>query len=467
MDFDADVVVVGGGIAGLVSTLRSLEYSENVVLLEKAPTLGGTLPVTGGTFAVEKNKDPAIDVFEPVETGIEWLRDHGISVNDPDDRWLTDDAERIGRIDTLQFIDEMAALIEENGGEIHRETAFKRLKLDDEDEISGVVAHNENGKFEINAASVILATGGFSGNADLIEQYFPHSNIWNGRHPWSTGEGFIAARNIGAKTTRGLSNALGGVRPAPPAQITDDNRRDTSTVYRDQTVILNADGIRFTDESKAVSGSTGLVSQFLNNVEEDGYLVLDHDIYESHTDQMAFSPKIGTLVEGARDAGAPVVEAETLEELGNGLDELGADGYQAVETIRTFNAAVRGESDERLRPPREDNRYAIDEPPFYAIAVQPTIVYIRGGLDINHNAEVVSQQRSTTGLEYVPTDMTQISIEPIPGLYAAGIEVGRSEDHSYYHLGLSLGLATGRTAGKHAAKRAKAKQGEQPPAGTS
>jgi len=461
MDLHADVVVAGGGMAGLVSALRALEEGAEVILLEKGPELGGTLPVTGGTFAVEKDKDPAIDVFEPVEEGIEWLREHGITVNDPDDRWLTDDAERIGRIDTLQFIDEMEALITEKGGEILTKTAFKRLKLDDDDEIAGVIAHNEEyGKFTIEAPSVILATGGFSGNADLIEQYFPHANVWNGRHPWSTGEGFIAAKDVGAKTTRGLSNALGGLRPAPPAQITDENRRDASTVYRDQAIILNSDGLRFTDESRSESGSTGLVTEFLNNVDGNGYLVLDQDLYESHTDQMAFGPQIGKLVEGARDAGAPVIEADSLGEFGKKLDEHGVDGRQAVQTIEAFNAAVRGESEERLRPPRKENRHPIDTPPFYAIAVQPSIVYVRGGLDINHNAQVVSQQRSSTGLEYIPTDMSQISFEPIPGLYAAGIEVGRAEDHGYYHLGLSLGLATGRTAGKHAVDRANRKRQE-------
>lgn len=461
MNVETDVVVCGGGMAGLVSTLRALENDVRVILLEKAPELGGTLPITGGTFAVETDKDPAIDVFEPVEDGIAWLREKGITVNDPDDRWLTDDAERIGRIDTLQCIDKMRELIVKNGGEILTSTAFKRLRRDDEDEIFGVVTHNdERGKFEIDAPSVILATGGFSGNADLIEQYFPNSDIWNGRHPWSTGEGFLAARDIGAKTTRGLSNALGGVRPASPAQITDDNRRSTSTVYRDQSIILNSNGLRFTDESENVSGTTGLVTEFLNNVDGDGYIVLDHDIYESHTDQMAFGPEIGELVEGARDAGAPVIEADSLEKLGTKLDEQGADGRQAAETIKEFNEAMYGKSEDRLRPPRTDNRYPVNEPPFYAIAVQPSIVYIRGGLDINHNAQVVSQERSTTGLEYVPTDMSQVSIEPIPGLYAAGIEVGRPRDHGYYHLGLSLGLATGRTAGEHAADRAKKKREE-------
>lgn len=455
MKSECDVVIAGSGMAGLVSAVRALEYTSDVVVLEKAHRLGGTLPVTAGTIVVERNHDPAIDVYEPIEDGLEWLEDKGIRLTDPDDRWLTDDAERVARIDPLEFIDHMEEIIRREGGEMYRNTAMRRLRTNDTDEITGVVAEREDeGRFTIDAPSVILATGGFSGNAELIERYFSSSNLWNSRHPWCTGDGFKAALDVGGRTTRGLSKALGGLRPAPPAQITEDNRRSATTVYRNKALILNERGERFTDESKHISGSTDLVQEALEHVDEQAYLVLDHDIYESHTTQVANEPKIGSLVDGARDLGAPVVKAESLEELGTELSDMGVNGDQAVHTIRAYNEAIQ-EDAVYLTPPREENRFPVDTPPFHAVAVEPSIVYIRGGLDINHNAQVIAEAPSTSNLKYQPDNMNFFSMEPLPGLYAAGIEVGRNTDHGYYHLGLSLGLTTGRVAGKHAVEHAR------------
>lgn len=453
MDREYDVIVVGSGMAGLVSAVRALEFTTDVLVLEKAHRLGGTLPVTAGTLVVEPEHEPVIDVYEPVEDGIEWLEELDIRLSEPDDRWLTDDAERIARIDPLAFIDHMETLIRDRGGDILRNTAMERITTGDLDEITGVIAHRDGeGTQHFRAPSVILATGGFSGNAELIERYFSSANLWNARHPWCTGDGFEAALDVGGRTTRGLSQALGGLRPAPPAHITEDNRRSATTVYRNKALILNERGERFTDESTHISGSTALVSECLDHIDSRGFLVLDHDVYESHTRQVANEPKIGSLVDGANKLGAPVAEADTLDELGEQLTDIGADGDQAIRTIRAFNDGIR--NDTHLSPPRKDNRFPMDTPPFYAVAVEPAIVYIRGGLDINHNAQVVSKSRSTSNLKYQPEGMNFFSMEPISGLYAAGIEVGRNADHGYYHLGLSLGLATGRTAGKHAAEYA-------------
>ena len=145
-------------------------------------------------------------------------------------------------------------------------------------------------------------------------------------------------------------------------------------------MLINEEGRRFTDGSKYISGSTDLLTKFLDNVEDTTYIVLDKSIYERHTGQVAFSPKIGDLVKGARDIGAPVIEADSLDALKNELDAEGVDGDQASATIEEFNRAMHGDADERLRPPREENRFTVDEPPFYAVAVQPTTSIFAAGL---------------------------------------------------------------------------------------
>lgn len=451
---DTDVIVAGSGAAGLVAAVRALEFDAEVVLLEKGHQLGGNAPITGGTIAVDPSKDPGVDAFEPVEEGIEWLEEQGVNLREPAHRWLSESIERIAQIDPPDFVDHMGGLIEEGGGEIMLETAFVDLLTDDQGAIRGAVAHNdERGEFEIEAPSVILATGGHVGNEELAQRYLGHTDFILNRHSWSTGDGFLAALDAGAKTTEGLGNPVGHSKPAPPAEISFEDIR-CDQMYETVAVAIDSDGNRFTDESKHQVGSITYINDFAEKVRGTAYLLIDSRIYNDRTGQLAEGPEVSYLVEYARDLGAPVGEAENLEELGAWLDKQGVDGEQAIATLEEFNDAVSVDAGETLDPPRSNSQQALDDPPFYAVGVQPGIVFFRGGLDVNHNAEVLSRPRSISSMGLAPMSMKEIRLEPIPGLYAVGIEAGRSENESYYYLGISLGLATGRIAGKHAAERA-------------
>ncbi len=450
---ETDVVVAGSGAAGLVSAVRALEQGADVILLEKGHQLGGNAPITGGTIAVDPSKDPDVDAFEPVEDGVAWLEAKGVTIRDPAHRWLSESIERIAQIDPPDFVEHMGDLIEDDGGTIMLETAFTDLVME-EGEVVGAVAHNEErGEFTIEAPNVILATGGFVGNEELVQRYLGHTDFIMNRHSYSTGDGYLAALEHGAKATEGLANPVGHSKPAPPAEISFEDIR-CDQMYETAAVALGPDGRRFTDESAHQVGSITYINDFVEEIEGTAYLVIDEDIYTSHTGQLAEGPEVSYLVEYARDLGAPVTEAESLEALGAWLDEQGAHGDQAVATIETFNEAVDADAGESLDPPRSANQEPIKTPPFYAVGVQPGIVFFRGGLDVNHNAEVLSRPRSISSMGLLPMSMKDIKLEPIPGLYAVGIEAGRSENESYYYLGLSLGLATGRIAGKHAAERA-------------
>lgn len=451
----ADVVVAGSGVAGLVTAVRALECDADVVLLEKAHQLGGNAPITGGTIAVDPSKEPAVDAYEPVETGIEWLEENGITIRDPENRWLSESVERIAQIDPVDFVDDMGELIEDGGGRIFLETAFVDLVTDDTGSIAGAVAHNdERGEFTIDAPNVVLATGGFIGNEELVQRYLGHTNFIMNRHSWSTGDGYLAALDKGAKTTEGLANPVGHSKPAPPAEISFEDIR-CDQMYETTAIAIDGDGNRFTDESAHQVGSITYINDFVEHVRDTGFLIIDEDIYSSTTGQLAGGPEVSYLVEYARDLGAPVIEAETMDELADALTEHEVNAARAIETIQAFNEAVSADEGERLDPPRTQNQDPIDTPPFYAVGVQPGIVFFRGGLDVNHNAEVLSRPRSISSMGLMPMSMKDIRLEPIPGLYAVGIEAGRSENESYYYLGISLGLATGRIAGKHAAERAK------------
>lgn len=449
-----DVVVVGSGLAGLVSAVRAMEHGAKVIVLEKGSRPGGTTIVSGGAFCARQDRDPRIAVHEPLENGVEWLEDLGVTVSDVEQRWtpLVETINCTKRIDPPDFVDHMVELIQSGEGELRLETPMKELVTDDQHEISGVVAHDPDGDvIEIDASSVILATGGYAGNEQLVEQFLPSdTDIWLRRDPWSTGDGFLAATEIGAKTTRGLDEPYGHSLAGPPARIALDDLRDASQYYETTSIAITDDGTRFTDESRVAIGSHGFLKDLVQKAGGRAFLVIDHAIYESTWPHIS----VKSRVEHARALGGPVIEADSLDELAEELEEHGVDGERATETVQTFNECITDGTTSDLDVPRSNRKIPMDTPPFYAIGVRAGISFFFGGLDVNENAQVLARTNSTSTVPLSPAGPGEISIEPIEGLYAAGVEVGREDGHGHYTAGLALGLASGRIAGKHAADRA-------------
>lgn len=446
-----DVVVVGSGMGGLVSALRALEHGGDVILLEKGDRPGGTTRVTGGYIAFDEEADPNIAPFEPVEEGLAWLRDRGVEVEELD-RWEHGESVTSQiRIDPPQFVERMTELIEQEGGELLLETPFEELTTDEQGDITGVLAYNqEEGRFRINAPSVILAAGGRSGNEQIVTDYYPNADLLLGRDPWSTGDGYLAAKDVGGKATGLMRSAIGVSRPAPPAEISFEEMR-CGQIYDTSSVALTTEGRRFTDETDTASQSDGFIQNYLERVEGEVFLVIDQEVYEN-TDR--YQSHVSDRLELARELGGVVLEANTLEDLCSQLSEHGVDGEQALDTLSEFNVAVSSESDMTLDPPRENYRDPLDTPPFYAVKVIPAILYFVGGLDVDEHSRVINRARSTSSMEYRAETDGELVKEPIHGLYATGVEVGKSSEDGYYGGGLSLGLVTGRVAGKHAAQRA-------------
>ncbi len=451
-DLETDVVVVGSGIAGLVATLRALERGADVTLLEKGHVLGGTTRVTGGYIAYDEEAEPNIEPFEPLDAGLEWLRGHGVEVEDLEHWEHGESVSSRTRIEPPQFVDRMEDRIRAEGGDIRLRTPFEQLRTNDRGEVTGVIAYDyDEGRFEIAAPCVILAAGGRSGNEQLVREHFPDADLLLGRDPWSTGDGYLAAKEVGGKATGNLGDPIGVTRPAPPAEIAFEDMR-CGQIYDTSSIAIDTDGVRFTDESNSEAQSDAFVQNYLDGVDGEAFLIFDRDIYENAE---RYQSAVKDRVELARELGGIVLEAETIEGLCDKLAEHGVDREQALATVRAFNAAVSGEADVELDPPRVDYREPMDSPPYYATKVVPAILYFVGGLDVDEHARVISRARSTSTLRYTPEHADEWHREPIEGLYAAGVEVGKDTEDGYYGGGLSLGLATGRIAGAHAAEYAK------------
>ena len=460
---DADVVVVGGGMAGLVSAARALDSgAERVVGLEKGHRLGGSMAFSGGaiwTFgSYEELRELAPDgkaelqklLADSLDGCFEWLAAQGVEFSE-----MQIDIPGDGRqIEPASFVETMRKAVEDAGGTVHLNTPMTRLRTDADGTVVGVTARDADGEtVDVDAGAVVLATGGFQGNERLVQQYITDDpdRLWLRSNPWSTGDGFEAAVDVGAKVTTGLDTFYGHNMAAPPAEFRPVHFREASQYYGPKAIAVDANGERFADESRSENEET-LMQATVERAGGRAYYVLDSDLYESSF----HAGHVGTMVERAAEFGAPVVEADTLSDLGDAMAEWGVDGDRVVETVRTFNDAIERGAADALDPPRRRYRTAFDAPPYHAVAVQAGITFTMGGLDVTPSCEVVNRAESSSALAYFPNEMRDVRVEPIPGLYAAGTDVGNVMNYRYLG-GLAVAVVTGVTAGDAAAERALAR----------
>lgn len=447
-----DVIVAGSGMAGLSAAVRAQESGAEVIVVEKGHQAGGTTYISGGAFSVDEDKAPVIDAHEPIEDGLAWLEEHGVETRIPTETWdpIQEDQPIKKRLDPPQFTDRMIEILEELGGEIRLETPLTDLQADEDGEIIGAKAddHKTDTSLLIKAPAVILATGSFPGNRELIERYIDgNPSLGLGANPWSTGDGYEAAKRVGAKATGTFSRPHGHSVLAPPARFTYDEVREASMYFETKSIALDMNGRRFTDESITNLGNHGYIKGLIHEANGEAFLVIDGDLYEENWPHISVKSKI----DNARRFGAPLVEAGSLEELAEGLNEWDVDGENALESIQEFNEAVVAGEGATLNPPRSRLQVPMDTPPLFAVGVVGGIDFYYGGLDVNSNAQVLHQASSSASVSYATETSDEFRFVPITGLYAAGTEVGRPGPEGYYNAGLSMSLATGRIAGEHAA----------------
>jgi fumarate reductase flavoprotein subunit len=139
------------------------------------------------------------------------------------------------------------------------------------------------------------------------------------------------------------------------------------------------------------------------------------------------------MVATARRVGGTVLRAESLEELAESLAERGVPGANVLRTLDEYNAAI--ETGGELSPPRSEPAATLQVPPFVAVEVVPAITHTVGGLAVDEGCRVLRRTDS----------------RPLPGLYAAGVEVG-GVSVGGYTSGLAAALVFGRAAATSAVK---------------
>ena len=282
----------------------------------------------------------------------------------------------------------------------------------------GIKATGKDGnKVTINAKSVVIATGGFGANAEMVEKYKPElKGFATTNAEGAQGQGIDMATAVGAATVD-----MDQIQIHPTVHIEEDGNAHliTEGLRGDGAILVNAEGKRFYDE---VSTRDKVSAAIIAQPEKSAWLVVDQSMVDKSA-VIAGYIKSGYTVTGA-----------TYEELAKAM---GVDEATFVSTMNTWNQTVEAKSD------AEFNRTSFANPltaaPYYAIKITPAVHHTMGGIAINPKAEVLNEKG-----------------EAISGLFAAGEVTGGV--HGANRLGgnaVADFTVFGRIAGQSAADNAK------------
>lgn len=407
---DADIIIVGAGGAGMIAAMKAFDAGASVLLIEKTSNAGGnTNRASGGVDAagtalqaaagiedspeqfakdmlrVGKNNDmelveyftsqgqAAIEFCESI--GFEFSPTIQIQYTDPPRSHRDAQNRSVG----LVLVPLLLKQLETRGIDICYNTRAVELIQNDEGQVTGVKAVAPEGEVEFRANAVILATGGFEGNQELLAQYAPeYVGYGTTGQATNTGDGMLMAEAIGAEL----------INMSAVSVVNVERRTGTApgvTVMRNGGITFNSAG--------------GLTA--IDGILEDGvyYMVYNQDTYDS-------SPTLSTY-----SVNGVAYTADTLEELAQILN---IDPSAMVASMETYDAAYqKGAYDDGTAITANIN--IAEHGPYYALDYTSAIHYTCGGVRINVDTEVLKADGSA-----------------IPGLYAAGEVTGGLHGSSRY-----------------------------------
>ncbi len=463
-ELTADVVVIGAGGAGMISAMEAADAGKSVIVVESQAMAGGnSVRATGGMNAakteyqdsnefdedagVEKTLKSAeesysdnetiaalaatvreqyeaykanpegyfdsVELFEldtlvggkgindpelvktlceDSEDAIDWLDQNGVTLHNVA-QFGGASVKRIHRpVDdegkTLSVGSYMIPILEKDledrGVQILYSTTAEKILMED-GAAAGIEATAKDGsKVTVHAKAVVIAAGGFGANNDMVSKYNESLKGYISTNaPGIQGQGIIMGEEVGAATVD-----MDQIQLHPTVHVAEDGSANliTEGLRGDGAILVNKEGKRFFDEV-----STRDKVSAAENEQTDGvvWLIVDQKMYDASKVIQGYDSK-GWMVSGS--------SAEELAE------QMGVDAAALSETISKWNECVANKSDE------EFGRTSFAEPledTLYALTVQPGVHHTMGGLKINAETEVLTEDGTA-----------------IPGLYAAGEVTG-------------------------------------------
>lgn len=439
-----DVVVLGGGLAGLRAASVAAAAGARVTLLEKQDELGGSSALSAGMFWTApdltsyQRRVPAGDatlaarIIGAFESDLAAIRGSGVQV----DAEPTLGVMGFGlgySFDVRSYLGVLEARLRAAGGEVRTGVGSFSIEPSSTRRFR-VRTEAAGGAEEIDTGAVVLATGGFQASPEHRATHMPGAGarILLRSNPASAGDGMDAALALGGSLAGDLGTFYGHLVPHPVTGFTPEKYMLFSQYYSDHGILVAADGRRFADESRGDE----ILNQDLAHVEGmTAFLLFDEETRSTYGVSEPFA-NFGRVdrFELAVSAGARHARAETLEGLVTALGDLGVDAAQLDRTLAgdvTVSHLAAGSV--HGAPPTADQLAQLRTGPFYALEVQPAITFTLGGIAIDAEAAVLDPSGAR-----------------VEGLFAAGADIGGFSSYGYAG-GLAPAHITGSIAGQAAA----------------
>jgi len=441
-----DVVVVGGGAAGLSAAIEAAKAGSSVVLIEKLPMVGGSTMLSGGivygtgygiqkdagitdsvddlvAYWLEKSDNVASEpylrfVAERSGATIDWLVDLGVEFGAP---YATGTSPVLRAVSTanhgIGLIEPLKIEAEANGVEIMLQTTAQTLTVDENNNITGLVAVDSEGvTLNITSKAVILATGGFDRNSELVTTYASvAANQTTFSGVGNTGDGLNMAVAVGADV---VSN--GGVIGFRAVEGESAYTTDICLLMWMPYLYVNLDGKRFVNET---IDYPLFYEELIKQRDGVSYLIFDQNTYSEALDK-------------AVEKGSAFV-SDSLEDLAT---QAGIDPVEFAKTVENYNTMIDNGVDTEFGK-AVVGYPKVNAPKYYAVKVVPAILGTMSGIKTDLDAQVLDADGN-----------------PIVGLFAAGeLANGDFFNRVYPASGTSIQMSVtfGRVAGVKAAELAK------------
>lgn len=484
-----DIVIVGGGLAGLAAANALVKKGVKPIVLEKLPFLGGAGLFPEGSLGVNTRyqkehgikttvqqvldaglqyhhfrADPAVlrVLIEGSKDTIDEIADMGIqfrgirTMYGPEESLMTWHLFKGG---AAAVIEKFIKNIEARKGTILTETTAKRLIVEN-GKVAGVEATDAAGNVHIiRAKKVIIATGGFAANKEMLAQYVFDSSalgmvepIWlrgpvnDGR----TGDGINMARLVGAGVA-GM-HAVAGNAPylpdnPPINQFSGpDELKQGRCALAQPWLWVDHTGRRFFNESR---GSVFVdVYNAMTSAGGVSYTIFDQEKMDRMINQGAVLPFNAIVLAGVPLKSLPktweigmqrgwAFKADSIKEL---AQQIGVPPENLLDTMKKVNSyAEKGVDPEFGRKKEHLEKFNLKKGPYYALKAIRAFFLTLGGVTVTPQFEAKTPQGDV-----------------IPNLYVVGQDIGGLYDSSYdlrcEGSASSFAMTSGRLAALNAAK---------------
>lgn len=454
---ECDICVIGAGASGLAAAVEAAQGGASVICLESQGVTGGNINGVEGCFGIGSQMQKDLDIeIDPGATIASELAASQMRVSGPgyvdmmhasgeNIDWLVENGVQFGGVDVdkgtimvfhrfpsghgaADYAEPMTAKAEELGVEFVLETKAHTLIKNESGVVTGVYADGDDGTIQVNAKAVIVATGGFAQNEELMAGVSENEYFTYGGMEGHDGSGHLMCVEAGARSYRDRSAMLMAFDiEGTPGYYDGGLFAFVLGVAAPYAVWVNQDGERFCNEDCAATNAMCMCMPHMTYLET--FCVLDSAMMETYSNG---NDEIYDQIEMGKEAGS-IFQADTIEELAEAMG-VPADTLKA--TFDEYNGMCEAKSDHNYGK-NADALVAFEKAPFYALRISH---------GLNSTIGSIYTDRSFHALDE--------NMEPIEGLYVVGVE-GAMLWSNLYTINVSGGcnannVNSGRTAARDA-----------------